>query len=119
VSSPECELTTAFALLALLLLGIMSCTPHSASTEPAESHMAKLTIQDVVKKNTDHLMSIPGVVGVAVGECGGHPCVLILVVEKTSEIMAKLPSELEGFPVAVEETGTIHRLGAKAAIHQR
>jgi hypothetical protein len=104
---------------ALVLLGVMSCAPHSASREPAESHMAKQTIQDVLKKNTDDLMSIPGVQGVAVGERGGRPCILVLVVKKTSEIMTKIPSELEGFPVVVEETGAIRRLGAKTAIHQR
>jgi hypothetical protein len=99
---------------ALVLLGVMSCASHSASTEPAESHVARLTIQDVLKKNTDHLMSVPGVLGVAVGERGGRPCILVLVVEKTSEIITKIPSELEGFPVVIEETGAIRRLGAKA-----
>lgn len=116
VLPPERALGTA---LALVLLGIMSCAPHSAATEPAEDHMVKLTIQEVVKKNTDHLMSVSGVVGVAVGERGGHPCIFVLVAQKTPEIMTKIPSELEGFPVVVEETGAIRRLGAKAAINQR
>lgn len=104
--------------LALVLLGAMGCAPHSALIETAESQMAKSTIQEVLNKNTEFLMSIPGVRGVAVGENGGKPCILVLVVKKTSEIMTKIPSELEGFPVVVEETGTIRPLGATTAIHQ-
>lgn len=106
------------AALAVVLLGIMGCASHPASREPADSHMAELTIRDVLKKNTDFLMSVPGVQGVAVGESGGKPCILVLVVKKTSEIMTKIPSELQGFPVAVEETGVIRRLGAQAAVHR-
>lgn len=106
------------APLVLVVLVATSCAPRSPS-ERVENHVAELTIQDVLKKNTDPLMSIPGVVGVAVGERAGRPCILVLVREKTSEIMTKIPAELEGFPVIVEETGAIRRLGAKAAIKDR
>jgi hypothetical protein len=77
--------------------------------------MAQSTIQDVLKKNTASLMSIPGVQGVAIGENQGKPCILVLVLKKNSETTATIPSQLEGFPVVVEETGAIHRLGAEAA----
>jgi hypothetical protein len=103
------------ALPALALLVAMGCVPHSGSAQAPESRMAKSTLQDVLKKNTDFLLSIPGVTGVAIGESEGKPCILVLVAKKDDPAIAKIPSQLEGFPVVVEETGAIHRLGAKAA----
>jgi hypothetical protein len=69
--------------------------------------MAAATIDEVLKQNADRLMSAPGVVAVAVGECAGKPCLKVLVVKKTAEQMKKIPSMLEGYPVVVEETGPI------------
>jgi hypothetical protein len=75
--------------------------------------MAATTIQEVLKRHTVELMAIPGVVGTAIGECDGDPCIKVLVVKKTTDIMNKIPSKLEGFPVAVEETGTIRPMEEK------
>ena len=77
--------------------------------------MAGTTIQEALKQHTDRLMAIPGVVGIAIGECDGSPCIKVFVVKKTTDIMNKIPSKLDGFPVAVEETGTIRRLEEKRA----
>jgi hypothetical protein len=105
--------------LALFLLGATGCATRSDSRDAGEGPVAKSTIQDIVKKNTDFLLSIPGVRGVAVGQKGGKPCVLVLVTQKTDDVMAKIPSQLEGYPVVVEETGTLRPLGAKAATRER
>lgn len=75
--------------------------------------MAGMTIEEVLKKNSDRLMAIPGVVGTAIGECQGHPCIVVLVVKRTPEVMNQVPSNLGGFPVAVEETGALRRLERK------
>jgi hypothetical protein len=72
-----------------------------------------MTIEEVLKQNTDRLMAIPGVVGTAIGECQGHPCIRVLVVKRTADVMNKVPSNLGGFPVVVEETGAIRRLERK------
>jgi hypothetical protein len=69
--------------------------------------MAATTVEEALKNNADRLMSIPGVVGAAIGECGGKPCIRVLVDRKTAELMKNIPSMLEGFPVVVEETGPI------------
>ncbi len=68
------------------------------------------TIEQVLSQHTDSLMSIPGVVGTAIGECAGKPCIRILVVKKTPELSAKLPTTLDGFVVDVQETGEIKAL---------
>ncbi len=68
------------------------------------------TIEEVLSQYTDSLMSFPGVVGTAIGECEGKPCIKVLVVEKTPELVNKIPSTLEGFVVEVQETGEIKAL---------
>mgnify|MGYP006990010526 CR=1 FL=1 len=52
-------------------------------------------------------MSLPGVVGVGIGECEGKPCLKVLVERKTPELERQIPSELEGFKVELEESGPL------------
>jgi hypothetical protein len=40
----------------------------------------------------------------------GRPCILVLVVRLTPELRERLPRELEGWPVRVEESGEIRAL---------
>ena len=75
-----------------------------------ENSMAGMSIDKALRQNTKRLMSVAGVVGVAVGECSGKPCILVLVTKKTPELRQKIPSVLEGYPVVVEETGPIRPL---------
>ena len=72
--------------------------------------MPTKTIEEVLKEHTDEWMSIPGVVGTAIGEYKGKPCIKVLVVKKTKELTEKIPSRVEGFPVVIEETGEIRAL---------
>jgi hypothetical protein len=50
-------------------------------------------------------MAVPGVVGLAEGLCAGQPCIKVFVARKTSDLLKAIPSVLEGYSVAVEETG--------------
>ncbi len=72
--------------------------------------MTAKTIQEVLGEHTDEWMSIPGVVGTGIGECEGEPCIRIFVVKKTAELMQKIPSEVEGYTVDVQETGKFQAL---------
>ncbi len=72
--------------------------------------MAGKTIEAVLKQHTDRLMSLPGVVGTAIGVCEGTPCIKVLVVKKTPELVNEIPQTLEGYPVVIEETGEIRAL---------
>ncbi len=74
--------------------------------------MTGKTIEAVLKQHTDRLLSFPGVVGTAIGECEGKPCIKVLVVQATPELVKRIPSALEGFPVVIEESGEIRALGA-------
>lgn len=66
---------------------------------------------DVVRRNADRLMALPGVVGVAEGLTDGRPCVLVLVARRTAAIDAGIPPLLEGLPTRIVETGTPEPLG--------
>ena len=55
-------------------------------------------------------MSVPGVVGVAIGEYGGEPCLTVYVAEKTQEVEERIPSQVESYPVVVEATGEFRAL---------
>jgi len=56
-------------------------------------------------------MKVPGVVGTAESRLDdGRPCISVMVVRLTPELRARLPRELEGWPVRVDETGEIHAM---------
>ncbi len=65
------------------------------------------SIADVLKRHTDSLMAIPGVVGVGQGEQNGAPAVYVLVVSLTDSLRGALPDSIEGYAVVVKETGEI------------
>ena len=72
--------------------------------------MREKSIEAVLKEHTDRLMALPGVVGTAQGLCDGKPCIKVLVVAKTADLLAQIPSVLEGYTVEVQETGVIRAL---------
>ncbi len=72
--------------------------------------MQKKTIQTVLKEHTHSLMVLPGVVGTGLGECSGKPCIKVFVVKKTPDLLKQIPSTLEGYTVAVQETGEFRAL---------
>ena len=74
--------------------------------------MNKNTIEKVLGEHTDVLMSIPGVVGTAQGQRAGKPCIKVFVIKKTPELLNKIPSTIEGYPVAIQETGIIRAIGS-------
>ena len=68
-------------------------------------------IKQVMDEHVDDLMSKTGVVGVAIGELSdGRPCLKILVVRADDKLKKQIPAQLGGFPVEIEETGTIRGL---------
>ena len=67
--------------------------------------MPEDAVRAVLAKHAQTLVSLPGVVGVAEGETGGRPCITVYVVEKTPRLERQVPTELEGWPVVVRESG--------------
>src|SRR5215470_14287022 len=74
---------------------------------PPERSMPQAPIAEVLADQTDRLMSIPGVIGVALGRCEGRPCIKVLVEKETAEVLRALPSTLQSYPVSIEDVGEL------------
>jgi len=103
------RLVTVAIALATGFGALVACIQVSGREEEG-SRMAGKPIDAVLKQHTDRLLSLPGVVGTAISECEGNPCIKVLVVRQTPELARWIPSALEGFPVVIEESGEIRAL---------
>lgn len=65
------------------------------------------SIADVLKRHTDSLMALPGVVGVGQGEKNGAPTVYVMIARMTDSLRRALPDSIEGYAVNVVESGEI------------
>lgn len=73
--------------------------------------MPRRPIEAVMDDHVQALMSLDGVVGVAIGRTAdGTPCLMVLVEELTGARRAALPDRLEGHPVCPFESGRIRAL---------
>jgi len=70
----------------------------------------KKNIEQVLHEHRDEITELPGVVGIAQGECSGYPCIKVYTSERKDELRWKIPAEIEGFPVDIEVTGSIQAL---------
>ncbi len=70
-------------------------------------------IKKVQEKHQQQLMSIPGVVGVGIGAVDDDLVIKVLVERKSPQLEKKIPKNLEGFPVVIEETGRFRALPEK------
>ena len=97
----------------IMITIMMSCANKTLDDSKGENIMPTKTIEDVLKENTDALMSIDGVVGVAQGVCDDKSCIRVLVIKKTPELEQKIPKEIDSYPVLIVETGVIKALPEK------
>ena len=90
--------------------GVAACAKQAPGDQPGRNIVAAKPIDDVLKEHTKELMSMPGVVGTAAGQCDQHPCIKVYVVKKTPELERKIPRTLDGYAVMLEETGEIRAI---------
>jgi len=110
VENPTALRCSSFLFLvtaALVAVSGLGCHAGSADSEQT-GRMAGKTIQQVQEECTDDWMAIPGVVGTAIGQCEGKPCILILTASDTERVRQKIPPTVEGYPVVVQYSGEIH-----------
>lgn len=94
----------------IIVLQVTSCTRNDRKDQKGENIVAGKSIDAVLQEHTDELMAIPGVVGTAQGLCKNKPCIIVFVTRKTAELEKKIPRELDGYPVELEETGEVRAL---------
>jgi len=90
---------------------ILSGSVHSAGEtvldQTGEIEVSGKNIETILRNHKDTLMAINGVVGIGQGLCDGNPCIKVFVAEKTQELEKKIPGELDGYKVKIEETGPV------------
>ena len=72
--------------------------------------MSEKPIEQVLKEHTPQWMAIPGVIGTAIGLARGQPCIKISLACRAADLSAPLPSEIDGYPIVLQETGPIRLL---------
>jgi hypothetical protein len=92
---------------ATIAIGCFSSLP---ARSPEGNGMPEMTIEAALKKHTEALMSLPGVVGTAQGLCEGRDCIKVFVRQRTPELEQRIPAVLEGYQVSIEESGEIRTL---------
>lgn len=85
------------------------CAKKTSEDDRGENTMPSKKLIEVLEQHTDELMAIPGVVGVGQGLCGKKPCIKVFAVKRVPELDKKIPRQLEGYAVSVEETGEIKK----------
>ena len=96
-----------FNLLLLALLG--SGCSKSINHDLAEP-VSRKPIEQVLQEQTPRWMALPGVVGTAIGLHQDQPCIKVLVITSTDELVNAIPSTVEGYRVVIEATGEINAL---------
>ena len=89
---------------------LSGCAQSFMHKPEGEKKVSSRRIEDVLKEYTDEWMAIPGVVGTAIGEFKGKPCIKVLIRKKTNELTKRIPARVEGFVVVIQETGKIRAL---------
>ncbi len=106
-------LNSAVLCVGIIILGSGIISSVNIAASDQEGKKVTKTIDEVLKDHTVELMSLPGVIGTAQGLCDDNPCIKVYVIKKTPELDQKIPDNLEGYQVMIEETGEIRALPKK------
>lgn len=81
--------------------------PGDGADKHGQNRVMQTSLEEAQRDLADRVMALPGVVGVAIGECDGAPCIKVLVAASTAELAGKIPSRFKGYRVVIDETGEI------------
>ena len=95
--------------MAWLFVALAAAGPGlgAGAGEHGQSRTMQPSIEEAQRDLADQVMTLPGVVGVAIGECDGEPCIKVLVAVGAAELAAKIPPRFKGHRVVIDETGEI------------
>lgn len=73
--------------------------------------MERRPIAEVIARHAPALMEADGVIGVyESARADGTPCIKVIVLRRSAEIERRLPAQLEGHPVVIEESDQIRAM---------
>jgi hypothetical protein len=99
-----------YSALSLLLAAALLAAgcPEARKNDGRQSMTVRQDINAVKEAHTPELMKIPGVAGVYIGESdSGTAFIGVMADSLTEDLRRKIPAEIEGYPVRLEETGPI------------
>ena len=86
--------------------GIPPAAELGRSTEAADDSEQGGGAGEIIAQHREAIMKMPGVVGLAVGQCRSHAAdVCVLVYVKSDKWPENLPRRLDGYDVELVETG--------------
>lgn len=85
---------------------------ESPAVSASDSSVPDTTIEAALEAHTDSLLSIPGVVGTAIGLCDDAPCIHVFVLDSGAAERARIPERLGGHRVEVRVTGEFRPRGS-------
>src|SRR2546428_1005521 len=97
-------------LVVAAALASCACRDHREETQAVTSR----TMEAVLAAHTDSLLALPGVVGTAIGLCGGAPCLPVFFAGSGAAAPRRLPTQLQGYPGEGEVTGPVRPRGPGA-----
>jgi hypothetical protein len=66
------------------------------------------SIQETKKQHEQRFLDLPGVVSVGIGlDANGNQAIIVGLDAPNSDVEAKIPAQLEGFPVVVKTIGPL------------
>lgn len=89
---------------ALLAGALLAC---GAQGRREGATVSSRSIEDVLAAHNDSLMTLPGVVGTAIGVCDGERCIKVFLAEMDLDTQGRVPKRLEGYRVVTEVSGTV------------
>ena len=72
--------------------------------------MVNRGIEEVQEAFTEEWMDLPGVVGTGIGLCQDQPCIKVFVAGPIQQLEERIPNEIEGHRVVLEQTGRFQPL---------
>ena len=92
--------------LTIASLGLGGCVGQPGPSGDVElGGVVNRDIEEVQEAFTREWMDLPGVVGTGIGLCEDQPCIKVFVAGPVRELEERIPSEVEGHRVMLEQTG--------------
>ena len=101
-----------YLVSAFLLSACAARSTHTSMSDSVKSDSLK-PVTTVLAEHTSEWMKILGVQGTGETKKDGKPAIMIFVDTLTPDLQSQLPSEVEGYPVVIQQSGAIHVLPAK------
>lgn len=101
-----------FLLVSLTFIVFLNlCTSNTENNKLESQNKNMLSVKEVIEKHSAAIMEIEGVVGIYESLLeDDSPSITIMIIEKNETLLKKLPENLGGYPVIIEETGEIKPL---------